>query len=61
MERIFSIKELESMIKAIKKDNPLYKKRIPKYACGILNIGEVHILEHRHIGNQEFKRVNIKY
>jgi len=59
MERILSIRELESMIKAIKKDNPQYKKRIPKHACGIFNIGEVHILEHRHIGNQEFQRVNI--
>ncbi len=57
--RIFSIKELQSMTKAIKKDNPHYNKRIANQACGIFKIDNLCKIEHRHIGFQDFKRVNI--
>lgn len=57
IERIFSIKELENMINTIKKNNPIYNKKIPKQACGIFRIGDISTLEHRHIGNQIYTRV----
>ena len=58
MNIIFSIKELENMIQAIKKDNPHYKKRIPKYASGIFKTNENTLISHRHIGIPEFKTIN---
>ena len=59
MEKVFSIRELESMIRAIKENNPHYKKRINKYACGIFKFEEVGLIEHRHVGIHEYK--TIKY
>ena len=57
--RIFSIKELQGMIEAIKKDNPHYNKKILNQACGIFKIDNLCKIEHRHIGIQDYKRVNI--
>ena len=57
MERIFSIRELENMIEAIKTNNPHYGKRIEKYACGIFQIKEFEV-QHRHVGNHEYKRIS---
>jgi len=58
MDRIFSIRELESMIKAIKTDNPYHNKKVKKYACGVFKIDDDKInISHRHIGIQEFKSI----
>jgi hypothetical protein len=59
MEKIFSIKELKNMIKAIKNDNPHYNKRIKDYACGIFKFDDCTLIKHRHIGIKEYK--NIEY
>lgn len=56
MEKVFSIKELENMIQAIKKDNPNHGKKIPKYACGIFKLDTINTA-FRHVGNQEYKRI----
>ena len=57
MEKVFSIRELEGMIKAIKGDNPHYNKKIRKSACGIFKFNEYGLIEHRHVGIQEYKHL----
>ena len=57
MEKIFSINELEGMIQAIKKDNPHYNKKIKGHACGIFKFDEYGLIDHRHVGIQEYKTI----
>ena len=54
MEKIFSINELEEMIKCIKKDNPHY---IAGCSCGIFKFNEHGLIQHRHVGIKEFKTI----
>lgn len=59
MERIFSIEELEGMIRAIKQNNPVHLKKVPKIACGKFLVPESGLIKHTHIGHLHYKTIPI--